>query len=147
MAVADGALVMAGPLPTMIDSTCVAFGLLPLLAVTVTVEVPAAVGVPVISALPLPSEVKVSPAGSAPDSVMAGAGLPVVVTANAPLWLRVKYAAAPLVMVGGVEAVTERARARVAVLPEALVAETVTGYVPLVPLAGVPAMVAVPLVL
>ena len=62
--------------------------------------------------------------------------------ATAPAALRVKSAVAPLVMAGAAADPTVMVRVSVAVLPEILVAEIVTGYVPAVPLAGVPEMVA-----
>ena len=69
-----------------------------------------------------------SPAGSAPTSVIAGVGAPVVDTAKDPGSFRVKYAVAPpLVMCGAALEVTVMARVRVAVEPDELVAEMVTG--------------------
>ena len=70
---------------------------------------------------------KVSPSGSVPLSVIAGVGAPVVVTATAPAWFSVKSATDPLVMVGAAAAFTVMARDSVAVLPEELVADRVTG--------------------
>ena len=55
-----------------------------------------------------------------------------------------KYADDPLVMVGALAFVTVMVTASVAVLPEALVAEKETEYVPAVPLAAAPEIVAVP---
>ena len=68
---------------------------------------------------------------------MAGVGEPVVVIATAPALLRVKSACRS-VRVGAAAESTVIVRASVDVLPEMLVAEIVTGYVPAVPLAGVP---------
>ena len=90
VAIAEAALVMAGPWPTMTVRVWVALGVTPLAAVTVRVFVPVAVGVPDSWAVPLPLSTKVSPAGRAPGSVIAGVGEPVVVTAMAPLLFRVK---------------------------------------------------------
>jgi hypothetical protein len=95
--------------------------------------VPVAVGVPEISASPLPWSTTVSPAGSVPTSVIEAMGAPVVVTAKAPDWLRVKKAVAPLVMVGGPDVATVTVRASVATLPVLLVAEMDTGKVPAPP--------------
>ena len=53
-------------------------------------------------AVPLPLPVKVTPAGSAPDSVSAAAGLPVVSTGNDPCTPTVKAAELALVMAGAV---------------------------------------------
>ena len=51
-------------------------------------------------AVPLPLSVKVSPAGSAPDSVIAGVGSPVVVTVKLNAAPTIEVAEAALVMVG-----------------------------------------------
>ncbi len=104
-----------------------AFGSIPLAAVTVSVLVPVADGVPEISAVPFPLSTNVRPAGRAPDSVIAGVGEPVVMTPAAPNEFTVKNADAGLVMTGAVAAVTVMVSARVDVLPETLVAEIVTG--------------------
>ena len=77
--------------------------------------------------MPLPLSVKVSPAGSVPVSVIAGVGEPVVVIATDPGLVQGE--------VGGGRAGDGRGGGRVhrdgersvAVLPEALVAEIVTG--------------------
>ena len=58
---------------------------------------------------------------------MAGVGEPVVVIAAAPAWFSVKSAVAPLVMAGAAAVFTVMVSDSVAVLPEALVAEMVTG--------------------
>ena len=89
--------------------------------------VPAAVPVPESRAVPLPLSVKVSPAGSVPVSVIFDVGAPVVVIATAPAWFSVKSATDPLVMVGAAAVFTVMVSASVAVLPEELVAEMVTG--------------------
>ena len=81
----EAALVNAGAWPTTTVNVCVASGLIPLLAVTLKVVVPVALGVPCSRAVPVPSSVKVSPAGRVPVSVMAGVGEPVVVMATAPV--------------------------------------------------------------
>ena len=140
-AVAVLALVKAGAWPTTIVSVWLAVGSTPFAAVTVMLVVPVAVGVPEIRAVPLPSSAKDNPAGMAPLSVMAGVGEPVVVMATAPEVLSVKSAAGKT-MVGAAAEPTVIVRSSVDVLPEMLVAEIVTGYVPAVPLAGVPEMVA-----
>ena len=51
-------------------------------------------------AVPSPLSVKVTPAGSAPVSVRAAVGNPVVVTVNVPAWPTVKVALAALVIAG-----------------------------------------------
>ena len=55
-------------------------------------------------AVPLPLSVKVTPDGSAPDSVSVAVGLPVVVTENVPAVPTVNVAALALVMAGAVGA-------------------------------------------
>ena len=55
-------------------------------------------------AVPLPLSVKVTPAGSAPDSVTVADGLPVDVTENEPCVPTVKVVELPLVMAGAVGA-------------------------------------------
>ena len=55
-------------------------------------------------AVPSPLSIKVTPDGSAPDSVIVAVGLPVVVTGNVPWVPTVKAAALPLVMAGAVGA-------------------------------------------
>ena len=87
---AEAALVMAGAWPTTTVRAWVAFGMTPLLAVTVRSVVPVAVGVPERRAVPLPLSVKVSPAGNVPVSVMADVGEPVVTIAKEPVWFKVK---------------------------------------------------------
>jgi hypothetical protein len=125
--VAVSALVKAGGVPTTIVNVWVAFGEIPLAAVIVMLVVPVAVGVPEMRAVPFPLSVKVNPAGMVWGSVMAGVGEPVVMMATAPAWLRVKSATSALVIAGAAVAVTVIVRDRVAVPPEALVAERVTG--------------------
>jgi hypothetical protein len=68
------------------------------LAVMVTVETPAAVGVPVIVAVPVPL-VNVSPFGSAPECVIVGSGEPVAVIAKLNALPTVALAEAALVIV------------------------------------------------
>ena len=46
------------------------------------------------------AELKVTPVGSAPDSVIVGGGKPVAVTVNAPAWPTVKVVVAALVIAG-----------------------------------------------
>ncbi len=81
------ALVMAGGALTVSVKDCVALGVTPLLAVIVIGKVPPALGVPASVAVPLLLLVNVTPAGSAPVSVIAIAALvgnPVVVTVKVP---------------------------------------------------------------
>jgi hypothetical protein len=68
------ALVIAGAWPTMTVMVWLAAGLTPLVAVTVKLVVPVLVGAPDSMAVPLPLSMNVSPAGSAPVSVMEGVG-------------------------------------------------------------------------
>lgn len=77
-------LVMDGAATTLNEKDCVAFGNVPLLAVTVIGEVPGAAAVPEIVAVPLPLSVKFTPPGNDPVLARAGVGLPVVVTVNVP---------------------------------------------------------------
>src|SRR5262245_10790658 len=69
-------------------------------AVSVTVVVPAAVGVPEIDAVPVPP-LNESPAGSAPLSAIVAVGLPLVVIENTLLEPTVHDAVEALVNVGG----------------------------------------------
>jgi hypothetical protein len=97
------ALVMAGAWSTVSVKFCVALLPTPLLAVKVieyVLPVPAA-GVPLSFPVPLPLSVKVTPLGSAPDSLRLGAGKPVVVTVNVPAVPTVNVTLLPLVMAGG----------------------------------------------
>jgi hypothetical protein len=73
-----------------------------LVAVMVMVDEEGDVAVPASVAVPLPLSVKVTPAGSAPVSVRAGVGEPVVVTVNEPAVLVVKVVLEPEVIAGGV---------------------------------------------
>src|SRR5271170_387038 len=141
--VAESALVKAGGPPTTTENDWVASGLSPLLAVIVTGKLPAGpVGVPARVAVPSPLAVSASPAGSAPVSVTSGVGDPVVVIANDPAEFCVKSALDPLVMAGAAPVFTVIVSESVAVLPEALLAETDTVSLPAA--AGSPEMVAVP---
>jgi hypothetical protein len=117
------------PLPAMKVSTCVP-------------PVPVA-GVPARVAVPLPLSVKVTPVGSVPDSPSAGVGNPVALNVKVPAVPAVKVVEGADVMAGGWS--TVRVKLWVAGEPTPLVAVMVMGYVPPVPLAGVPARVAVPL--
>ncbi len=126
--VAVVALVNAGAWPTTRVNVCVAAGVTPLLAVIVNVVVPVAVGVPEMSAMPVPSSRNVRPAGNVPVSVITGVGEPVAVMATAPAALNVKSATAPLVMMGAAAALMVMARPRVDVATAvAFVAVIVTG--------------------
>ena len=92
-------------------------------------------------AVPLPLSTKLTPAGSVPDSESAALGLPVEVTAKLPALPSVNVVELAEVMAGA--ASTVRVKDWVAGLPTPLVAVIVAVYVPLVPAAGVPAMVPV----
>ena len=74
---------------------CTALGEMPFDAVNVIGNVPLAVGVP----LRTPA-LKVTPVGSAPDSVIVGAGNPVAVTVNEPATPTVNVVLFALVMAG-----------------------------------------------
>jgi hypothetical protein len=105
---------------------CVALVPTPLLAVMVmeyVLPVPAA-GVPLSFPVPLPLSVKVTPLGSAPDSLRAGAGKPVVVTAKVPAVPTVNVAVLALVMAGAWS--TLRVKAFVAVIAGVLESVAVT---------------------
>src|SRR5262245_38887417 len=82
--IVDESLVITGPCPTSIVSTCIAAGAVWFVAVTVTGCVPPspAAGVPVIVAVPLPLSVKLKPFGSVPLSANVGWANPVVVIVN-----------------------------------------------------------------
>jgi hypothetical protein len=81
VAVVSAALVNVGVAPIAIDSFTVAVPA-EFFAVSEIVKVPAAVGVPMIEAVPFPLFVKAIPFGRVPDSAMVGTGVPVVVTLN-----------------------------------------------------------------
>jgi hypothetical protein len=83
--------------------------------------VPARVPVPLASA-------KVTPEGNVPDTVMAGAGLPVAVTVKVPEAPTVNVVELPLVMAGAIgAALTVRAKLWVAAVPTPLLAVIVIG--------------------
>src|SRR5262249_25346289 len=104
-----------------------------------------AFGLPDSVAVPLLLLTSVTPAGSPPTSVIVVAtGSAAVVTvklSSAPTW---NVALAALVMIGVDGLSTVSVKLCVAD-PMMLAAVIVSGYVPLVPVAGVPASVAVPL--
>jgi hypothetical protein len=93
-------LVNAGAVLTVNVNVCVALEPTPLLAVMVMGKVPWAEAVPLSVAVPLPLSTKVTPAGSAPVSVRAGFGKPVVVTVKLPGALTEKEVALALVIAG-----------------------------------------------
>src|SRR5258706_502680 len=143
--VAACALVMPGGAFTASVKLCVAFGVTPLFAVIVIGKVPPAVGVPASVAVPLLLLVNVTPAGSAPSSVIdmeASVGAPVVVTVKVSAWLIVKVVVFALVIVGAWFTVSVKLCVALGAMP--LLAVIVIGYVPPVAGAGVPASVAVP---
>ena len=78
-------------------------------------------------AVPLEFAVNARPVGRVPVSVIVGVGEPVATIATAPAWFSVKDAVAPLVMTGAAAAFTVTVSAKVAVLPDTLVAVIVTG--------------------
>ena len=76
-------------------------GVTPLLAVIVTVYVPAAPdGVPPSVPLPFPLSLNVTPLGSVPVSVRDGVGVPVVVTVKLPAVPTVNVVLVALVITG-----------------------------------------------
>jgi len=93
-------------------------------------------------AVPSPLSTKVTPLGRPPVSDSAGTGVPVVVTVMMPADPSVKVVLSPEVMVGAPS--TVRVNDCVASGLTPLEAVMLSGYVPLVPTAGVPARVAVP---
>src|SRR3982074_3493998 len=107
MKVAALALVIAGGACTVSVKFCVPFGATPLFAVIVIGKLPLALGaparVPGSVAVRLLLFVKVTPAGSAPVSLIAIealVGKPVVVTVKVPAWLIVNVALLALVIAG-----------------------------------------------
>ncbi len=89
---------------TVRTKVCVAAGETPLAAVRVKLYVPCepAAGVPASVAVPSPLFVKVTPLGSAPDSVSVAFGEPVVFTVNVLATFSAKAVAATVVIVGAV---------------------------------------------
>jgi hypothetical protein len=109
--VSDEALVIVGAevaVVTVRVKDWVALLPIPLAAVMVIGYVPLvpAAAVPARVAVPLPLSVKVTPDGSVPDSVMAGVGLPVVVTWKLKGVRMPVLVEAPLVIAGAVSLVT-----------------------------------------
>src|SRR5260221_10768700 len=99
---AFGLVLAGGAFPASVK-LCVAFGVTPLFAVIVIGKVPPAVGVPASVAVPLLLLVNVTPAGSAPSSVIdidALVGTPVVVTVKVPASLIVNVALFALAIAG-----------------------------------------------
>lgn len=99
-----------------------------------------AVGVPLIVAVPLPLSTKVTPEGSAPDTVSAGLGLPVVVTVKVLSAPTANVALVALVITGPVAATIDSVNVWFTV-DTLLVAVNVSEVVPAVP---VPLHVSVP---
>ena len=109
----------------------------PLLALIVTAYVPPvpAPGVPESK----PELANVTPVGSEPEvALKLGEGVPVPVTLNKPALPTVNVAALPDVIAAA--SLTEMETVRLLADPMPFTAARVTGYVPPVPLAGVPAM-------
>jgi len=102
---------------------CVPLGVTPLLAVMVMGNVPWAEAVPLSVAVPLPLSTNVTPVGSAPVSVRAGFGKPVVVTVKVPGALTEKEVAFALVIAGAWSTVS--VKVCIASLPDPLCALTV----------------------
>jgi hypothetical protein len=106
----------------------VALGESPLAAVMVMGKVPLCVASPDNDAVPLRLSVKVTPAGSGPDSVMAGDGAPVVVTVKESETPCVNESELELKMAGGTGMYVNWSWGLVADLP--LAEATVTSTVP-----------------
>ncbi len=145
--VALAALVMAGPWSTLsVNAWVVATdgALLALIVMLYAPPLPAA-GVPLSVAVPLVPAVKLTPLGRLPLSLsVVVAGTPgVVVIVKLPDVPTVKVALAALVMTGGWP--TESVKLWVAPGETPLLAVIVSAYAPLLPVAGMPARVAVPL--
>ena len=113
-------------------------------AVMVTGYAPAVsgAGVPLRVAVPSPLSVNVTPEGRVPDSANDGVGEPVAVTVNVPADPVVNVVDAADVMAGAWS--TVRTKFWLTDGPTPLAAVMVMGYVPSVPVAGVPDRVAVP---
>src|SRR5262249_57303947 len=125
--VAAAALVKVGACVTMTVKLCVAFGSVPLVAVSVTGKTPPCVGVPDSS----PADDSVRPLGSTPAvTLTVGGGKPVISTWNVvPGTFSAKVAVFTLVIAGGV--VTRTVKLCVAFGSVPLVAVSVTGKDPL----------------
>ena len=93
-------LVIDGAATTLNVNDCVAFGNVPLLAVMVIGELPAAAAIPEIVAVPFPLSVKFTPPGKAPVLLKAAVGLPVDVTVKVPLVPAVNVTLFALVIAG-----------------------------------------------
>jgi hypothetical protein len=137
------ALVMAGAWSTVSVKFWVPFGAIPFAAVNVMGKEPAAVGVPFSVPVPFPLSVKVTPLGSVPASVRAGAGKPVAVTVNVPAAFTVNVALFALVIFGASSTVS--VKFWTAFAPTPFEAVNLIGYVPPLPDTGAPARVPVPL--
>jgi hypothetical protein len=139
----DVALVITGACRTVRENDWVALPAVfaALREIGYTPPVPAA-GVPERVALPLPRSTSVTPAGKAPDSVMAAVGEPVVLTVKLSGDATVAVVLAALVMVGIWAPVVTRRLKLCVTTPAVEVAVTVRGKVPVSP--GVPDKVAVP---
>ena len=109
---------------------------IPLCAVNDIGKVPCTVDVPLKVPVPLPLSVKVTPAGSGPDSTRDGAGGPVDVTVNVPSEFTAKVALLALVNAGAW--FTDRVKFCVALEPTPFNAVKLIGYTPPIPAAGVP---------
>ena len=137
VAVSDEALVMAGAWSTVSVKFCVAVPPV-LLAVNVRWYTPPCPtpGVPARVAVPFPLSVQVRPCGSAPASVMVGAGAPVVLTVKLnddPSW---RLLVAALVIVGLDR--PRSGRTTGSYVPAEFLAVSVMGYVPPLAAVGVP---------
>jgi hypothetical protein len=135
------ALVMTGAVSTVKVKDCEA-ELNTLVALIVREYVPlvAAAGVPASVAVPFPLSTKVTPLGSAPVSMRAGSGKPVVVTEKEPGPPTENVVALALVIEGASFTVSVKVCVALFTL---LVALKVSVYDPPVPAAGVPASVPV----
>jgi hypothetical protein len=126
-------LVIAGAWSTVSVKVCVASVPITLCALMLSEYVlPVnAAGVPASVAVPFPLSTNVTPVGSAPVSVSAGSGKPVVVTVKVPAWPTVNVVLAALVIAGAWPIVS--VKFCVALLPTPLLAVNVMGKVPVAP--------------
>src|SRR6516162_3474188 len=99
-----------------------------LVAVMVSVKVPAVFDLPDMVAVPLPLFLKLTPVGSVPVLVSDGAGNPTVVTVKENCVLTLSVAVAALVMAGAWRTVS--VKFWVAVVPTPLAAAMARGNVP-----------------
>ena len=138
---------MVGALSTFSVNVWVAVAPMPFVAENVKVDVPVVIGVPLRLAVPLPLSVKTRPCAASVVPLTnvrlrVAAGTPVVLNVNTFGWPCDKVAVAALVIFGGWLTCSVKTWL---VDPEVLLAVIWKLYVPPLPAAGVPVMLAVPL--